>query len=55
MKDYEQHVFFEQDRENMGKYIDLGKEIIYLTKNECENIGLSQDDILDIEIGRAHV
>ena len=48
MKDYEQHVFFEQDRENMGKYIDLGKEIIYLTKNECENIGLSQDDILDI-------
>ena len=48
MKNYEQHVFFEKDRENYGKSIDLGKQILYLTKDECENIGLTQDDILDI-------
>lgn len=39
---------FEQDRENIAQYLDLGKEVIYLTKDECENIGLSRDQILDI-------
>ena len=42
------HAYFEQDRENIAKKLDIGKEIIYLTKPECENIGLTRDDILDI-------
>lgn len=42
------HAYFEQDRENIAKKLDLGKEIIYLTKPECENIGLTRDDILEI-------
>lgn len=42
------HAYFEQDRENISKKLDIGKEIIYLTKPECENIGLTRDDILEI-------
>ncbi|MEG0681783.1 MAG: ornithine cyclodeaminase family protein [Eubacterium sp.] len=42
------HAYFEQDRENISKKLNLGKEIIYLTKPECENIGLTRDDVLDI-------
>ncbi len=39
---------FEQDREYIAQHLDLGKEALYLTKNECENIGLSREEILDI-------
>ncbi len=43
-----EHAYFEKDREDIAKKLDLGKEVIYLTKSECENIGLTRDDVLDI-------
>jgi ornithine cyclodeaminase/alanine dehydrogenase-like protein (mu-crystallin family) len=35
------------DRENVSKKIEIGKEIIYLTREECMNLGISVDDIID--------
>ena len=29
------------------KKIEIGKEIIYLTREECMNLGISVDDIID--------
>lgn len=43
-----EHAYFEADRENIAKKLDLGKEVIYLTRSECENIGLTREDVLDI-------
>lgn len=42
------HDYFEKDREQYGAKLELGKEILYLTRPECENIGLTTDDVLDI-------
>lgn len=39
---------FEQDRESIAKKLNIGKEFIYLTRPECENIGITRDDVLDI-------
>lgn len=43
-----EHAYFEADRENIAKKLNLGKEVIYLTRSECENIGLTREDVLDI-------
>ncbi len=37
-----------QDRENISKKLDIGKEILYLTKTECQNIGVTYEKILEL-------
>jgi ornithine cyclodeaminase/alanine dehydrogenase len=39
---------FQADREMISKKLNIGKEVLYLTKSECENIGISTDRILDL-------
>jgi len=35
-------------REWISKYLDISHEILYLTQEECRNIGLSEKEILDL-------
>ncbi len=37
-----------EDREKILKKLKIGSEILYLTKDECENIGISRDRILEL-------
>ncbi len=39
---------FAQDRKHIAEYIDIGGEILYLGRHECENIGLTRSDILEL-------
>ena len=45
---YDEHAYFEQDRENFAKKLNVGHEFLYLTRDECANIGLTRDDVLEI-------
>ena len=42
------HAYFENDRELIAQKLNLGKEILYLTREECENIGITREEVLDI-------
>lgn len=42
------HAYFENDREVIAQKLNLGKEILYLTREECENIGITREEVLDI-------
>ena len=37
-----------EDREAVMKKLDLGRELLYLTKSECEHLGITRDRILDL-------
>lgn len=37
-----------KNREAVMKNLDLGKELLYLTKSECEHMGMTRDRILDL-------
>lgn len=37
-----------EDREAVMKKLELGKELLYLTKSECEHINITRDRILDL-------
>ncbi|MDW7677521.1 MAG: ornithine cyclodeaminase family protein, partial [Bacillota bacterium] len=37
-----------EDREAVMKKLDLGKELLYLTKSECQHLGITRDRILDL-------
>lgn len=41
-------MLFEQDHKMISKKIDIGKEILYLTKEEVVNIGIGEKDILNL-------
>ncbi|MDI6707363.1 MAG: ornithine cyclodeaminase family protein [Firmicutes bacterium] len=35
-------------REWVSKHVEIGKEVLYLTRDECVNIGLTEEDILEL-------
>ncbi len=37
-----------EDREMVMKKLNVGKELLYLTKSECENMGITRDRILNL-------
>lgn len=39
---------FEKEREILSKKLEIGKEILYLTKDECENIGITRERVLEL-------
>lgn len=39
---------FLKDREKISKKLNIGKEILYLTKEECANAGVTRDRILEL-------
>lgn len=42
------HEYFEKDRMQYSSHLDLGKEILYLTRKDCENTGLTRENVLEI-------
>ena len=39
---------FLNDRENISKKLDIGKEVLYLTKAECEDSGITRERVLEL-------
>lgn len=39
---------FAEDRELILSNLSIGKELLYLTKDDCENIGITRDSILEL-------
>ena len=37
-----------KDREKICEKLDVGRELIYLTKKECEEVGITRDRILEL-------
>jgi ornithine cyclodeaminase/alanine dehydrogenase len=37
-----------QDREWISRHIDIGKEVLYLTQDDCMSVGISVDDVISL-------
>ncbi len=38
----------EQERQDMMEKLDIGKELLYLTKDQCQGLGITQERILEL-------